>query len=129
MGRKVEKTNAKTGDINYTFHTPSGPPPGAGDRCGECGGKYHVRLMLFPSLLAKKLTSVSAKVGGPMWGAPIHDQEFVSQMLQHVEQNSSDFGTSARIVGMLSVAKAVRFSLEPLTRATLIVTFRRAGAP
>ncbi|KAL8280543.1 hypothetical protein RQP46_007191 [Phenoliferia psychrophenolica] len=86
MGRQVGRASAKTGDINYSYHTPSGPPPGAGDRCGECGGKYHI--------------------GGPMWGAPIHNLEFVEQMLEHVEKNPTDFGTTTRIVGMLSVAKA-----------------------
>ncbi|KAK4693858.1 tRNA (guanine26-N2/guanine27-N2)-dimethyltransferase, partial [Phenoliferia sp. Uapishka_3] len=87
MGRQVEKKNAKTGDVQYSYHSPSGPPPGAGDRCGECGGKYHI--------------------GGPMWGAPIHDQEFVGEMLELVESNQNAFGTSTRIIGMLTVAKAV----------------------
>ena len=39
-----------------------------------------------------------------MWGAPIHNREFVKEMLDHVEENSKDFKTSERIKGMLTVA-------------------------
>lgn len=34
-----------------------------------------------------------------MWGAPIHNREFVKEMLEHVEENSKDFKTSERIKG------------------------------
>lgn len=43
-----------------------------------------------------------------MWGAPIHNKEFVKEMLDHVEENSKDFKTSDRIKGMLTVAYNVR---------------------
>jgi len=43
-----------------------------------------------------------------MWGAPIHNREFVKEMLEHVEENSKDFKTSERIKGMLTVAYNVR---------------------
>jgi tRNA G26 N,N-dimethylase Trm1 len=46
----------------------------------------------------------SIQIGGPMWGAPIHNREFVKEMLDHVEENSKDFKTSERIKGMLTVA-------------------------
>ncbi|GAA5957958.1 hypothetical protein JCM3765_006215 [Sporobolomyces pararoseus] len=84
FGRVAEKKSEKTGNINYTYHVAAGPPPGVGERCGECGGKFHI--------------------GGPMWGAPIHNREFVKEMLDHVEENSRDFKTSERIKGMLTVA-------------------------
>ncbi|GAA5902388.1 tRNA (guanine26-N2)-dimethyltransferase [Sporobolomyces salmoneus] len=84
FGRVSEKKSEKTGHINYSYHVASGPPPGVGEKCGECGGKFHI--------------------GGPMWGAPIHNKEFVKEMLDHVEENSKDFKTSERIKGMLTVA-------------------------
>jgi tRNA (guanine26-N2/guanine27-N2)-dimethyltransferase len=43
-----------------------------------------------------------------MWGGPIHNKEFVGQMLEHIQNNSNDFNTASRIEGMLAVAHAVR---------------------
>lgn len=48
------------------------------------------------------------QIAGPMWAAPIHNRDFVKEMLEHVESNPSDFKTSDRIKGMLRVALAVR---------------------
>lgn len=48
------------------------------------------------------------QIGGPMWAAPIHNKDFVKEMLEHVEANSADFATHERIKGMLTVAQAVR---------------------
>lgn len=49
-------------------------------------------------------------MGGPFWLAPIHDRNFVEQILQMLEQNSTNsktnapkFGTIQRMVGMLTV--------------------------
>ena len=42
-----------------------------------------------------------------MWSAPIHDKEFVEKVLEHVEANESNYGTSPRMKGMLTVAKEV----------------------
>ena len=53
-----------------------------------------------------------------MWSAPIHNQEFVAQMLEHVEKNPDDFKTAARITGMLTVARTVRVLLLWLEGAT-----------
>ncbi|ORY73655.1 S-adenosyl-L-methionine-dependent methyltransferase, partial [Leucosporidium creatinivorum] len=86
FGRVQEKVSAKSGATNLTYHIPAGPPAGvSGDRCGECGGKLHI--------------------GGPMWSAPIHNKEFVGEMLEHVQAHASEFGTSSRIEGMLTIAK------------------------
>jgi len=53
FGRVSEKTSAKTGAVNYSYHVPAGPPKGVdGERCGECGGKFHVRRSLSLSLCA-----------------------------------------------------------------------------
>ncbi|KPV73149.1 uncharacterized protein RHOBADRAFT_38776 [Rhodotorula graminis WP1] len=85
FGRVSEKTSAKTGAVNYSYHVPAGPPKGVdGERCGECGGKFHI--------------------GGPMWSAPLHNQAFIQEMLEHVDENKKDFATHERIKGMLTVA-------------------------
>ncbi|KAI6036241.1 N2,N2-dimethylguanosine tRNA methyltransferase [Pisolithus microcarpus] len=44
-------------------------------------------------------------VSGPMWSGPLHNTEFVSKVLDHVEGNLDKYGTSARMRGMLTVAK------------------------
>lgn len=51
--------------------------------CDQCGWKY--------------------KLGGPIWSAPIHNQQFVSQCIDHVKQNQSLFSTHKRMIGMLTV--------------------------
>lgn len=43
-----------------------------------------------------------------MWSGLIHDKEFISKVLDHVESNESKYGTVARMKGMLTVAKEVR---------------------
>ncbi|KWU41274.1 N2,N2-dimethylguanosine tRNA methyltransferase [Rhodotorula sp. JG-1b] len=85
FGRVQERVSEKNGNVNLTYHVPAGPPDQVkGDRCSECGGKFHI--------------------GGPMWAAPLHNKAFVRDMLTHVEEHASDFKTSDRIKGMLTVA-------------------------
>lgn len=43
-----------------------------------------------------------------MWSGPIHDPAFVGKVLEHVEASAEHYGTSARMKGMLTVAKEVR---------------------
>ncbi|POY73132.1 hypothetical protein BMF94_3825 [Rhodotorula taiwanensis] len=84
---RVQERAGKNGNVNLTYHVPAGPPEEVkGDRCSECGGKFHV--------------------GGPMWAAPLHNKAFVQSMLSHVSDNAKDFKTSDRIKGMLTVALA-----------------------
>ena len=45
-----------------------------------------------------------------MWAGPLHDKEFVSKVLEHVENNEDSYGTVTRMKGMLRVAKEVRYS-------------------
>ncbi|KIO23382.1 hypothetical protein M407DRAFT_27161 [Tulasnella calospora MUT 4182] len=80
LGRIVERTNGDKVNLLYKT-TPSAP---SSDTCVECGGKLHV--------------------AGPMWSGPIHDPTFVKQVLEHVNENSSNYGTHARMKGMLTVA-------------------------
>lgn len=62
----------------------SGTGPKCGSECPQCGRSF---------LMA-----------GPMWGAPMHDSEFVSACLARVNSLPADtFGTAARMRGMLSV--------------------------
>jgi tRNA (guanine26-N2/guanine27-N2)-dimethyltransferase len=43
-----------------------------------------------------------------MWSGLIHDVEFVTGVLNHLENNQEKYGTSPRMKGMLNVAKEVR---------------------
>ena len=73
--------------------------------------------------VADSLLLINAtQIGGPMWGAPIHDKDFVNEMLEHVKEHSTEFGTASRIEGMLTIAKQVspcgsseRTQLTPLS--------------
>ena len=45
-----------------------------------------------------------------MWSGALHDNDFVSSALSHVEANEDKYGTAARMKGMLTVAKEVSSS-------------------
>jgi tRNA G26 N,N-dimethylase Trm1 len=60
------------------------------------------------SLLQPHYMIVLSQVAGPMWSGPIHDSEFVANVLGHLETNQDKYGTSTRMKGMLTVAKEVR---------------------
>jgi tRNA (guanine26-N2/guanine27-N2)-dimethyltransferase len=126
FGRVQERVSEKNGNVNLTYHVPAGPPEQVkGDRCSECGGKFHVRsrekklCMLGRSralfVLGREerprvlipFCRLDAQIGGPMWAAPLHNKAFVRDMLTHVEEHASDFKTSDRIKGMLTVALSV----------------------
>ncbi|KAK4053978.1 RNA methyltransferase tRNA(m5U54)methyltransferase [Microbotryomycetes sp. JL221] len=83
FGRVAERKNPKSNNINYSYHAPSGPP--VGDNCAECGGKHNI--------------------AGPMWSGPLHNKQFVDEMLQFVKEHPDDFKTSPRLEGMLTVAR------------------------
>lgn len=51
-----------------------------------------------------------------MWSGPLHDTEFVTQVLRHLEGNMDKYGTAVRMKGMLTVAKEVLFSSNIWTR-------------
>lgn len=55
-----------------------------------------------------------------MWSGPLHDPDYVSQVLQHVEENKDKYGTSTRMIGMLTMAKEVCLSpcRTPATKLT-----------
>ncbi|KAF8892558.1 tRNA methyltransferase [Infundibulicybe gibba] len=59
--------------------------PSAPERCSECDSVLHL--------------------AGPMWSGHIHDTPFVTKVLEHLEANQDQYGTSTRMKGMLTVAK------------------------
>ncbi|KAG8800285.1 RNA methyltransferase tRNA(m5U54)methyltransferase [Serendipita sp. 398] len=82
LGRTVEQPSKKGGEPNINYKTHSAPT--VPQRCPECDGTLHL--------------------AGPMWSAPIQDPEFAKKVVKHVEEDSSKYGTSARMKGMLTVA-------------------------
>ncbi|KAG2382245.1 hypothetical protein C9374_005447 [Naegleria lovaniensis] len=46
------------------------------------------------------------KLSGPMWLGPLHDSEFITKCLDHVQKNTQLFSTHKRIIGLLTVAKS-----------------------
>lgn len=82
LGRVVEKTSAK-GNVNPYYKTQSGPP--VSNKCAECESPL--------------------QIAGPMWSGPIHNKDFVSKVLTHLEANEGNYGTAARMRGMLTVAQ------------------------
>ncbi|XP_075153046.1 tRNA methyltransferase 1 [Haematobia irritans] len=64
------------------FGIPTGPP--VTDKCEHCGHKHHL--------------------GGPIWSDPIHDKEFVQDLLNAIDKPPlQDLGTQKRLLGMLTV--------------------------
>jgi tRNA (guanine26-N2/guanine27-N2)-dimethyltransferase len=41
-----------------------------------------------------------------MWLGPLHDSDFVSKVLEHVDSEEAEYGTKPRMKGMLTLAKA-----------------------
>lgn len=56
-----------------------------------------------------------------MWSGSLHNTEFVSKILEHLETSEHEYGTATRMKGMLTVAKEVRAS----TRSNLVVIYGR----
>ncbi|KAF5365606.1 hypothetical protein D9758_003320 [Tetrapyrgos nigripes] len=79
LGRMIEK-KSDNGNVNQYPRTQPGPP--VGDKCPECDSVLHI--------------------AGPMWSGPIHDTDFVSQVLAHTESHSAHYKTSPRMKGMLT---------------------------
>ncbi|XP_060768058.1 tRNA (guanine(26)-N(2))-dimethyltransferase isoform X2 [Neoarius graeffei] len=75
MGKKISQGK------NMKYSAATGPP--VGESCPHCGQRH--------------------QLGGPIWAEPIHDLGFVQKVLTAVSGNPSRFGTSKRIVGILSM--------------------------
>jgi len=53
-----------------------------------------------------------------MWSGPIHDSEFITRVLEHLESNQEKYGTFPRMKGMLTVAQevsALELTAVPIT--------------
>ncbi|KAF8121957.1 N2,N2-dimethylguanosine tRNA methyltransferase, partial [Boletus edulis] len=83
FGRVVERTNEQSGAVNLQYKTAAGPS--VNSACPECGYTMHV--------------------AGPMWSGPLHNSGFVAKVVEHVDRNANNYGTSTRMKGMLTVAQ------------------------
>lgn len=43
------------------------------------------------------------KIGGPIWSEPMHDMEFLGELLKSVDEEKESYKTFDRIYGMLLV--------------------------
>ncbi|KAK6179775.1 hypothetical protein SNE40_012059 [Patella caerulea] len=68
---------------NYRFTPAYGPP--VQPNCEHCGSRH--------------------MLGGPIWSDPIHNTQFIQQVIDNVSKNMTYLKTSGRIIGMLTVAK------------------------
>lgn len=85
LGRATERLNNKQ-KKSIKYSVAQGPP--VDSKCKFCGGTYHL--------------------AGPMYGAPLHNQEFIDEVLRiNREEHTDDtYGTRKRIEGMLTLAKS-----------------------
>lgn len=98
----TEKVHEPSGSVNLLFKTQTGPS--VPEKCPECNSSLHVCLSVCITYFSLMVTS---QIAGPMWSGPIHDSEFVSAVLDHLENNQDKYGTSPRMKGMMTVAKEV----------------------
>ncbi|KAI0216498.1 RNA methyltransferase tRNA(m5U54)methyltransferase [Massospora cicadina] len=75
VGRMLEVSGAPK------FGPSQGPP--VDSRCQFCHAKHHM--------------------AGPMYSGPLHNKQFVADMLRHVQGNRDSFKTGKRMEGMLTV--------------------------
>jgi tRNA (guanine26-N2/guanine27-N2)-dimethyltransferase len=104
LGRMVEKVHERSGNLNLLFKTQGGPP--VPQKCAECGSALHVSM--FGS--THGLEFMLLQIAGPMWSGPLHNDSFISNVLEHLDSNQDKYGTAVRMKGMLTVAKEVRFN-------------------
>ncbi|XP_054923702.2 tRNA (guanine(26)-N(2))-dimethyltransferase isoform X2 [Dermacentor andersoni] len=74
LGRCTERENR-----SFKFSPAVGPPVGL--TCSHCGHKHHI--------------------GGPVWINPLHNLNFVQQLIRRVTASPELYGTSKRMLGIL----------------------------
>jgi len=47
-------------------------------------------------------------MGGPIWGAPLYDMEFVKRVLSSIKTSSDQYGSWERINGILTMITQVK---------------------
>src|SRR5437879_4262367 len=72
---------------------------------------------------------MSLQIAGPMWSGPLHNDNFLSKVLEHLENNQGKYGTAVRMRGMLTVAKEVRDLKLLSCRSQLISDLVGAARP
>ncbi|XP_037958722.1 probable tRNA (guanine(26)-N(2))-dimethyltransferase [Teleopsis dalmanni] len=73
---------SKSNPNQVKFGIPTGPP--VNTNCEHCAYRHHI--------------------GGPIWSAPIHNMEFVEELLDEIQEAPlRDLGTARRLNGVLSV--------------------------
>ncbi|KAH9952240.1 N2,N2-dimethylguanosine tRNA methyltransferase [Amylocystis lapponica] len=83
LSRMTESVHESSGNATLHFKAHTGPT--VPSKCPDCNFVLHV--------------------SGPMWSGPLHDPSFITKVLEHVEASEDKYGTSARMKGMLTVAK------------------------
>lgn len=85
LGRVTERVNNKQ-KKSMKYSVAQGPP--VDSKCKFCGGTFHL--------------------AGPMYGAPLHNQQFIDEVLRinREEHKDDTYGTRKRIEGMLTLAKS-----------------------
>lgn len=84
LGRASDRTTKKNKTIRK-FSVAQGPP--VDTKCKFCGGTYHL--------------------AGPMYGGPLHNAEFIDEVLKvNARHDDHTYGTRRRIEGMLTLAKS-----------------------
>jgi len=46
-----------------------------------------------------------------MWSGTLHDKEFTTRLLTHIEKRGANYGTFSRMKGMITLAVEVRFQI------------------
>lgn len=83
LGRTSEKVTKKNQTIKK-YSVAQGPS--VDSKCKFCGGTYHL--------------------AGPMYSGPLHNREFIRQVLQvNANHDDNTYGTRRRIEGMLTLAQ------------------------
>uniref|UniRef100_A0A060T461 tRNA (guanine(26)-N(2))-dimethyltransferase n=1 Tax=Blastobotrys adeninivorans TaxID=409370 RepID=A0A060T461_BLAAD len=81
--KPAKEGKKSSGQLKYV---PAVGPKVPGDKCQHCGSSVHI--------------------SGPMWGGPLHDQEYIDKMLEiHSTLDPEVYGTLPRIEGMLTLAR------------------------
>lgn len=53
------------------------------------------------------MMAVFMQVCGPMWLGPLHDREFIDELITTTETEKGNYGTFPRMKGMLTMAREV----------------------
>eukprot|EP00056_Hartaetosiga_gracilis_P003252 m.61377 g.61377 ORF g.61377 m.61377 type:complete len:552 (-) comp11386_c1_seq1:821-2476(-) len=79
-------------------------PPMGRQREGKRGGKKFVPGQAPPISQHCSNCNRVFQMGGPLWGGPLHDREFIGECIEYAKERG-DFATEKRMVGMLSTCK------------------------